>query len=78
MKRFVSILLILVLVFAMSSVAFAATVVSPENGNTNPDVVDDGEPSPQTSDMFSILFVIAVGVLSAAVVMFCGKKLLSK
>lgn len=78
MKRFVSILLILVLVFAMSSVAFAATVVSPENGNTNPDVVDDGEPSPQTSDMFSILFVIAVGVLSAAVVMVCGKKLLSK
>ena len=52
MKRFVAILLILVLVFALSATAFAASnVTSPEKGNTNPNVnPDSGKTSPQTGE----------------------------
>ena len=59
MKRFVAILLILVLVFALSATAFAASnVTSPEKGNTNPNVnPDSGKTSPQTGESFSILWV---------------------
>ena len=73
MKRFVAILLILVLVFALSATAFAAgNVVSPEKDNTNPDVnPDSGKTSPQTGESFSILWVI----LAVGAVLFCGKKL---
>ena len=51
MKRFVAILLILVLVFALSATAFAASnVTSPEKGNTNPNVnPDSGKTSPRYS-----------------------------
>ena len=54
MKRFVAILLILVLVFALSATAFAASnVTSPEKGNTNPNVnPDSGKTSPQTGESF--------------------------
>ena len=54
MKRFVAILLILVLVFALSATAFAASnVTSPEKGNTNPNVnPDSGKTSPQTGGAF--------------------------
>ena len=50
MKRFVAILLILVLVFALSATAFAAgAVVSPEKNNTDTTVTPDkGTTSPQT------------------------------
>ncbi|MEI3160833.1 MAG: hypothetical protein V8S57_03435 [Oscillospiraceae bacterium] len=42
MKRFVAILLILVLVFALSATAFAAgNVTSPEKGNTDATVTPD-------------------------------------
>ena len=42
MKRFVAILLILVLVFALSATAFAASnVTSPEKGNTDATVTPD-------------------------------------
>ena len=42
MKRFVAILLILVLVFALSATAFAAgSVTSPEKGNTDANVTPD-------------------------------------
>ena len=56
MKHFVAILLILVLVFALSATAFAASnVTSPEKGNTNPNVnPDSGKTSPQTGESFSI------------------------
>ena len=43
MKRFVAILLILVLVFALSATAFAAgAVVSPEKNNTDTTVTPEG------------------------------------
>ena len=77
MKRFVAILLILVLVFALSATAFAASnVTSPEKGNTNPNVnPDSGKTSPQTGEAFSILWVILAAVAAVGAVLFCGKKL---
>jgi len=77
MKRFVAILLILVLVFALSATAFAASnVTSPEKGNTNPNVnPDSGMTSPQTGESFSILWVILAAVAAVGAVLFCGKKL---
>lgn len=77
MKRFVAILLILVLVFALSATAFAASnVTSPEKGNTNPNVnPDSGNTSPQTGESFSILWVILAAVAAVGAVLFCGKKL---
>lgn len=77
MKRFVAILLILVLVFALSATAFAAgSVTSPEKGNTNPNVnPDSGKTSPQTGESFGILWVILAAVAAVGAVLFCGKKL---
>lgn len=77
MKRFVAILLILVLVFALSATAFAASnVTSPEKGNTNPNVnPDSGKTYPQTGESFSILWVILAAVAAVGAVLFCGKKL---
>ena len=77
MKRFVAILLILVLVFALSATAFAASsVTSPEKDNTNPNVnPDSGKTSPQTGEYFSILWVILAAVAAVGAVLFCGKKL---
>lgn len=77
MKRFVAILLILVLVFALSATAFAASnVTSPEKGNTNPNVnPNSGKTSPQTGESFSILWVILAAVAAVGAVLFCGKKL---
>ena len=77
MKRFVAILLILVLVFALSATAFAASnVTSPEKGNTNPNVnPDSGKTSPQPGESFSILWVILAAVAAVGAVLFCGKKL---
>ena len=70
MKRFVAILLILVLVFALSATAFAASnVTSPEKDNTNPNVnPDSGKTSPQ-----AVCVLAAVAAVGA--VLFCGKKL---
>ena len=62
MKRFVAILLILVLVFALSATAFAASNVT-------------GKTSPQTGESFSILWVILAAVAAVGAVLFCGKKL---
>lgn len=78
MKRFVAILLILVLVFALSATAFAASnVTSPEKGNTNPNVnPDSGNTSPQTGESFSILWVILAAIAAIGAVLFCGKKLI--
>lgn len=75
MKKFVAILLVVVLVFAMSSVALAADVVSPEKGNTNPTVnTDPNTTSPQTGESFSVLWVVLAAVLMLGVAVFCGKK----
>ena len=77
MKRFVAILLILVLVFALSATAFAASnVTSPEKGNTDANVnPDSGKASPQTGESFGILWVILAAVAAVGAVLFCGKKL---
>lgn len=77
MKRFVAILLILVLVFALSATAFAASnVTSPEKGNTDANVnPDSGKTSPQTGESFGILWVILAAVAAVGAVLFCGKKL---
>ena len=76
MKRFVAILLILVLVFALSATAFAAGV-SPEKNNTDTTVTPDkGTTSPQTGESFSILWVILAAIAAVGAVLFCGKKLI--
>jgi LPXTG-motif cell wall-anchored protein len=77
MKRFVAILLILVLVFALSATAFAGSVTSPEKGNTDANVTPDkGNTSPQTGESFSILWVILAAIAAIGAVLFCGKKLI--
>ena len=77
MKKLVSVLLILVLVFSLSCVAFAAndTVISPEHGNTDPGT-DDPTPGPQTGDTGAIYWVIAASVLALGTAVFCGRKLI--
>ncbi len=77
MKKIVAIALIVVLVFAMASVAFAAdNVISPEKGNTNPSVTPaPGKTSPQTGESFSALWVLLTAILLLAVAVFCGAKL---
>ena len=77
MKKLVSILLILVLVFSMSAFALAdpADVVSPEKGNTNVDN-NNPNPSPQTGDTNTIFFVVAAMVLAIGAAVFCGSKLI--
>ena len=71
MKRFVAILLILVLAFA------AGSVTSPEKGNTDANVTPDkGNTSPQTGESFSILWVILAAIAAIGAVLFCGKKLI--
>lgn len=75
MKKLVSILLIVVLVFAMSSVAFAADVISPEKGNTNTNVDKNPDKnSPQTGEPFSVVWVVLAAVFTLGVAFFCGKK----
>lgn len=75
MKKFVTILLILVLVFSLTTVAFARNyIISPEKENTdvNP---DNPTPSPQTGENGTIFWVIAALILAVGTVVFCGKKL---
>ena len=78
MKRFVAILLILVLVFALSATAFAAdATVTPDKGNTDANgTPNKGNTSPQTGEPFSILWVILAAIAAIGAVLFCGKKLI--
>lgn len=76
MKRFVTILLVVMLIFAMSGIAFAAEVVSPEKGNTDVPVDDDpGTKSPQTGETFSVLWAALAAVVLLGAAVFCVKKL---
>lgn len=77
MKKIVAIALIVVLVFALASVAFAAdNVISPQKDNTNPNVTPaPGKTSPQTGESFSALWVLLTAILLLAVAVFCGAKL---
>ena len=74
MKKLVSILLILVLVFSMATVAFAQSVSSPEKSNTNVNA-DDSKASPQTGETNTIYWVITAMVVAIGALIFCGKKL---
>ena len=74
MKKLVSILLIMVFVFAMTTVAFAAGAVSPEKQNTNIDT-DNSEASPQTGETNTIFWVITALIVAIGALLFCGKKL---
>ena len=74
MKKLVAILLILVMVFALSSMAFAATnVISPSGGDEDPD-----QPSPQTGDLANIWWVVIAAVLALGAAVFFGKKLITE
>ena len=75
MKQFISILLIVVLMFSLASVVFAETALSPEKQNTKVTPQKTGKASPQTGETNAIFWVIAALVLSIGVVLFCGKKL---
>ena len=79
MKKLFAIVLVVVLVFAMASVAFAAgaPVISPEKPNTSPSVVPGGKTSPQTGESFSVVWVVLAVLVLLAVALFCGKKLIS-
>ena len=79
MKKLFAIVLVVVLVFAMASVAFASgnPVVSPEKQNTSPSVKPGGKTSPQTGESFSVIWVVLAALVLLAVVLFCGKKLVS-
>ena len=82
MKKLFAIVLIVVLVFAMASVAFADSgsgnnVISPEKQNTSPSVTPGGKTSPQTGESFSVVWVVLAALVLLAVALFCGKKLIS-
>ena len=79
MKKIFAIALVVVLVFAMASVAFAAgdPVISPEKGNTSPSVVPGGKTSPQTGEPFSVIWVALAALILLAVAVFCGRKLVT-
>ena len=79
MKKLFAIVLVVVLVFAMASVAFAdsGNAVSPEKQNTSPSVTPGGKTSPQTGESFSVIWVVVAALVLLAVALFCGKKLIS-
>lgn len=75
MKKFVAIALIVVLVFAMGTVAFAeGNVVSPERGNTPTTPTPSGNTSHQTGESISVIWIVLAAVVLLGVAFFCGKK----
>ena len=78
MKKLFAIVLVVVLVFAMASVAFATTnAASPEKPNTSPSVKPGGKTSPQTGESFSVVWIVLAALVLLAVAVFCGKKLIT-
>lgn len=75
MKKAVSIILILVMVFSMSCFALAEDVVSPEASNTP---TNNNPSSPQTGETISVVWVMVIAVVALAALAFCGKKLISE
>ena len=74
MRKFMAIVLVVVLVFAMASVAFASSgVASPEKVNTNPNPTNNNG-SHQTGESFSVVWIILAAVVLLGVAFFCGKK----
>ena len=77
MRKFMAIVLVVVLVFAMASVAFAASgVTSPEKDNTNPNV-KPSDKSHQTGEAFSVVWIVLAAIVLLGVAFFCGKKFLA-
>lgn len=75
MRKLMAIVLVVVLVFAMASVAFADTgVVSPEKGNSDKPVTPSGDKSHQTGESFSVIWIVIAAVVLLGVAFFCGKK----
>ena len=77
MRKLMAIVLVVVLVFAMASVAFASggNVVSPEKGNSNKPVTpSNGNKSHQTGEAFSVVWIVLAAVVLLGVAFFCGKK----
>ena len=75
MKKLVAIALIVVLVFAMGTVAFAeGNVVSPEKGNTPTTPAPKGNTSHQTGESVSVVWIVLAAVVLLGVAFFCGKK----
>ena len=78
MRKLMAIVLVVVLVFAMATVAFAETnVVSPEKNNTNPTPAPSGNTSHQTGESFSVVWVVLAAVVLLGVAFFCGKKFIA-
>ena len=76
MKRFVAILLILVLVFALSATALLPAMLPAEKATRiRMSIPIPARPPPQTGESFSILWVILAAVAAVGAVLFCGKKL---
>lgn len=76
MKKFVSILLVMLLMFAMTAVAFADDVISPQKENTDVEP-EDNPTAPQTGETSAIYWVIAAMIFAVGTVVFCGKKLVA-
>ena len=78
MRKIMAIVLVVVLVFAMATVAFADNgVTSPEKGNTNPTPAPSGNHSHQTGESFSLVWIVLAAVVLLGVAFFCGKKLIA-
>lgn len=76
MRKLMAIVLVVVLVFAMASVAFASTnVVSPEKDNTNTN--PSGDKSHQTGESISVVWIVLAAIALLGVAFFCGKKFVS-
>lgn len=75
MKKLVAIALVVVLVFAMGTVAFAeGSVSSPEKGNTPTTPAPQGNTSHQTGESVSVVWIVLAAVVLLGVAFFCGKK----
>ena len=77
MKKLLVAVLIIAMLFSLSSVAFAnSKVISPENDNTEVPPDDPGEPSPQTGESINVIWVIVAAFAFLAIAFFCVKKLI--
>lgn len=78
MRKFMAIVLVVVLVFAMATVAFANDgVVSPEKQNTNPTPTPNGDASHQTGEAVPVVLIVLAAIVLLGVAFFCGKKFIA-
>ena len=78
MRKLMAIVLVVVLVFAMATVAFADDgVVSPQKENTNPSPTPNGNASHQTGEAVPMVWIVLAAVVLLGVAFFCGKKFIA-